>query len=65
MAWWCQQEAINWDNVNPDLCRHMASFGHSDLIDMPGDGLAKTDQGERFALGPLLLTWINFNPSID
>ena len=25
-------QAITWANVNPDLCRHVASLGHSDLI---------------------------------
>ena len=24
--------AITWTNVDPDLCRHMASLGHSELI---------------------------------
>ena len=31
---WCHQatEAITWANVDPDLCYHMASLGHSDFI---------------------------------
>ena len=31
MAWCRQQEAITWTNVDPDLCRHMASLGHNEL----------------------------------
>ena len=26
-----RQQAITWANVYPDLCRHMASLGHSEL----------------------------------
>ena len=26
-----QVMAITWANVDPDLCRHMASLGHSEL----------------------------------
>ena len=26
-----RQEAITWANVEPDLCRHMASSGHTDF----------------------------------
>ena len=26
-----QQQAITWVNVDPDLCHHMASLGHSEL----------------------------------
>ena len=25
-------QAITWANVDSDLCRHMASLGHNDLI---------------------------------
>ena len=25
------QQAITWANVDPDLCRHMASLGHNEL----------------------------------
>ena len=32
MAWWHQAKAITWANVDPDLCRHMASLGHNELI---------------------------------
>ena len=28
MAW---QQAITWANVDPDLCRHMASLGPNEL----------------------------------
>ena len=28
MIW---QQAITWTNVDPDLCRHMASLGHTAL----------------------------------
>ena len=30
VAW--QQQAITWANVNPDLCHHMASQGHNELM---------------------------------
>ena len=33
--WWLgavRQQAIIWANVDPDLCRHMASLGHNELI---------------------------------
>ena len=26
-----RQQAITWSNVDPDLCRHMASLGHNEL----------------------------------
>ena len=32
--WWLgavRQQAITWANVDPDLCCHMASLGHSEL----------------------------------
>ena len=32
MAWCRQQQAITWANVDPDLCRHMASLGRNELI---------------------------------
>ena len=25
------QQAITWANVDPDLCRHLASLGHNEL----------------------------------
>ena len=28
-----RQQAITWANVDPDLCRHMASLGHNELIE--------------------------------
>ena len=28
------QQVITWANVDPDLCRHMASLGHNELTDM-------------------------------
>ena len=31
MAWCVRQQAITWANVDPDLCRHMASLGPSEL----------------------------------
>ena len=31
MAWCRQRQAINWAN-NPDLCRHMVSLGHNELM---------------------------------
>ena len=27
-----RQQAITWANVDPDLCRHMVSVGHNELI---------------------------------
>ena len=27
-----KQQAITWANVDPDLCHHMASQGHSELM---------------------------------
>ena len=32
MAWCGQAEAITSANVDPDLCRHMASLGHNELM---------------------------------
>ena len=32
MACGVKQQAITWANVDPDLCRHMASLGHNELI---------------------------------
>ena len=29
------QQAVNLANFDPDLCRHMASWGHSDLTEWP------------------------------
>ena len=31
---WCHQEAQanTWANVDPDLCHHMASWGHDELM---------------------------------
>ena len=45
MAWCCQasrQQAITWSNVDPDLCRQMASLGlnvltHSGVVMPYGD----------------------------
>ena len=43
---WCRQQAIITTNVDPVLCRHMASPGHNELsagplvITVPADGLA-------------------------
>ena len=31
-----RQQAITWANVDPDLCRHMASLGHNELITSSG-----------------------------
>ena len=31
MAGAVRQQAITWDNVDPDLCRHMVSLGHNEL----------------------------------
>ena len=27
-----RQQAITWANVDPDLCHHMVSLGHNELI---------------------------------
>ena len=34
MAWCRQEQAITWANVDLDGCRHMASIGPNELIDM-------------------------------
>ena len=37
--WWLsavRQQAITWVNVDPDLCRHMVSLGHSELTTWQG-----------------------------
>ena len=31
MACAVRQQAITWANVDPDICRHMASLGHNEL----------------------------------
>ena len=38
MAWCNRQQAITWANVDPDLCRHMASKGNNGLtlVDVSG-----------------------------
>ena len=28
------QQAISWTNVDPDICRHVASLGHNELINV-------------------------------
>ena len=37
-AWWHQ--AITWANVDPNLCCHMASLGHNELISVTAGLLA-------------------------
>ena len=32
MAWRVREQAITWNNVDPDLSRHMASLGHNELM---------------------------------
>ena len=35
LRWWLvaiKQQAITWVNVDQDLCHHMASLGHKELI---------------------------------
>ena len=32
MAWCRQATTITWANVDPDLCHHMVSLGHNELI---------------------------------
>ena len=27
-----RQQAITWTNVDPDVCRHLVSLGHNELI---------------------------------
>ena len=31
------QQAITWTNIDPDLCRHMASLGHNELTHVVKD----------------------------
>ena len=31
-GWAIRQQAITWANVDPDLCRHMVSLGHNELV---------------------------------
>ena len=38
-AWCGHQQAITWANVDPDLCRHMASLGHNELTHRPLGGV--------------------------
>ena len=47
-----RQQAITWANVEPDLCRHMASLGHNELN--------KSFQwGSKYARGLVVLNKIN------
>ena len=36
MAWCRQAQAITWANVDPDLCRQMASLGLNEFTKQPG-----------------------------
>ena len=74
-----RQQAITWANVDLDPCRHMTSLGYNELrvfqsslvIIMTwytGDIMSQVISKQALTyfechLGPLLLTWINFNPS--
>ena len=29
---WCRQKPITWSNLDPDLCRHLASLGHNEFM---------------------------------
>ena len=44
MAWCHQAQAITWANVDPDLCHHMASWGHDELTHWGRDKMAAISQ---------------------
>ena len=39
MAWCLRQQASTWANVDLDLCRHMASLGHNELMHFCSKGV--------------------------
>ena len=45
--WWLgatKQQAVPWANIDPDLCHHIASRGHGNLIlEWLGDFFSKID----------------------
>ena len=61
-----QVMAITWANVDPDLCRQMASLGLNELnTRCPSAIQCQANNGHSDDQGPLLLTCFNFNPSMD
>ena len=51
---WTEQ-AITWANVDPDLCRHMASLGHNELTTMIERTGKKNDIENRTYLNSRIL----------
>ena len=47
-----RQQAISWANVDPDLCRQIASLGLNELI--------KLHQSLLFCVIPKLVVWQSF-----
>ena len=50
-----RQQAITWANVNPDLCRHMASLGHNEFI-LQTDSVVKLAHWGRVKMAAILQT---------
>ena len=44
MVWCRQATTITWANVDPDICRHMASLGHNELKSQPKIGIDGLEQ---------------------
>ena len=55
-----RQQAITWANVDPDLCRHMMSLGHNELIVSRGTTWWHHDMETL----PILLAFYEGNPLV-
>ena len=63
-----RQQAITWANVDPDLCRHMASLGHNELkhSSMVRNGSGSELTKDTPCLAVIVELWVvsyeHFNP---
>ena len=73
IAWCRQASTITWADVDSVPCRLMALLGHNDLIFVQSQCVKfiaicnnlSSCPVVYYYLWPLLLTWFNFNPSMD
>ena len=59
-----RRQVIIWAIVDPDICRHMASPGHNELMTGPV-GYCVWNTFNQYTTGSPLLTWLNLNPGMD
>ena len=45
-----RQQAITWANVDPDLCRHMASLGHNEVMKYRHDIALSFNNGVQYVI---------------